>query len=74
MIGYSGVLGKENILFAELYGIRVGITTAWEKGFRKLWCETNSLEAWRLIHANNVSPYHIYGSVLADIKEVIDRD
>ena len=74
LLGYSGVIGDENILYAELYGIWVGLTTAWEKGFRKLWCETDSLEAWRLIHAVNVPSYHIYGLVLADIKEVIERD
>ena len=44
--GYYGFLGNEDILFMELTSIRVELSTNWNLGFNKIWCETDSMEAW----------------------------
>ena len=70
---YSRFLGNKDILFAELNSIRVGLEKAWELGFIQLWCETDSLEAWRLISMDNPPYFHVYEALLADAYALIRR-
>ena len=67
-------MGDKDILCSELTSIRVVVTIAWDLGFdKKVWCETDSLEVWRLVNCWNLPPFHVYGTILADIYELLQR-
>ena len=60
-----GFAGDIDVLQAELIGI-IGLWHAWELGYRKVVCESDSQEAVRLIQDLDLVKYHRYGAILAD--------
>ena len=64
--GFSGYLGANDILYAELMGIKTGLMVAWQLNYKDVILETDSLEACRLVTSIGHN-FHIYGALLADI-------
>ena len=51
IFGFHGSVGVANNLLLELMAICIGLHLAWEHGFCCVFCESNSLEAIRIIHS-----------------------
>ena len=74
MGGYSGHLGVNFALYVELQSIKHGLMQGWEKSYRKLWCESESLHALRLITTTQSLQFHLYAGVVEDIKALVGCD
>ncbi|XVF33779.1 hypothetical protein REPUB_Repub18cG0000300 [Reevesia pubescens] len=72
-LGFTNRLGIANILTAELWAIYQGLSLSWDKGYRKVELETDSMVAVQKIKANgnngdpNVNLIH-------SIKYLLQRD
>ena len=64
--GFSGYLGENDILYAELMGIKTGLMVAWQFNFRDVILGTNSVEACKFVNSTGHN-FHIYGVILVDI-------
>jgi ribonuclease HI len=71
-MGFSCYLGPQSNMFAELWAIRQGLLIAWDKGFRSLIVETDSLEAIHNIQSK--PPHSPFLALLSDIKELMQRE
>ena len=72
--GFCGFFGNRSILFIELMGIKMGLIQTWAMGISTLVCESDSLEAVKLVCSTEVPVYHQYATLIADIKSLISRD
>ena len=70
IVRFSGFHGLASILSAKLHGL----LQAYQRGFHRVWCKSDSTEALRLISLPSVPWFHPLGGVLADIREIISRD
>ena len=75
--GFGGVLRNANgewiAAFSGAAG-EEGHMRAWHLGYRWVWCETDSEEALRLVTGQVEARYHAFGSVIADVRELLKRD
>ena len=57
------------LLFAQLHAIKHGLYLAWDKGYWRVWCESDSLHAFRLIHATHDIKYKgdVYNAPVIDL-------
>ena len=73
LVGCSGHVYAEDITFVELLAIREGLLLAWKFGFRRVVCESDSLEAVSFIQIFVVSSYDL-DALLHDICDLLARD
>lgn len=66
LFGFSGHVGISNVLKAELLGIYNGLNLAWDLGYRRLICYTDSLIAKKLI-TEQFEAYHQYAAIIQDV-------
>jgi len=59
-------------MHAELVAIFNGLHLAWELGFKKVICETDSLMTHDLL-LTGYHPWHTYATILNRITTLIDR-
>ena len=57
-------------LYTELMGLKVGLEMAWELGFRRVSCESNSQVAISLAN-EPLNPFHLYVGTVAKIKQML---
>lgn len=69
IIGFSGFIGHTTNLHAELKGIQRGLQFLWEAGYRRVVCETDSMDAVHLIEGGN-NIFHLYCCIIQDIKRI----
>ncbi|KAJ1379445.1 Ribonuclease H domain [Sesbania bispinosa] len=74
IIGFSGNGGTGYILKAELLAIFHGLSLSWDRGYRKIICESDSLEAAKLIGSATMSSFHEHAILLANIIALLQRD
>ena len=67
LFGFYGSIGFAGNLLPELIAICQGLRLAWDRGFRCVLCESDSLEAIRLINSAN-SHHHHFQAVITEIK------
>ena len=72
ILGFHGTVGVVNNLCPELMAIRMGLCLAWDHGYRRVYCESDSLEAIRCV--NSKAQNHVYGAVILDIQQGLCRD
>ncbi|XP_057418881.1 uncharacterized protein LOC130713097 [Lotus japonicus] len=72
MGGFFGYRDDACILHLELLGIHQGLTLAWERGYRVVECQSDSLDAVNLILSVPPSR-HLYASLIWDIKDLLSR-
>ncbi|KAE8655964.1 hypothetical protein F3Y22_tig00117012pilonHSYRG00121 [Hibiscus syriacus] len=72
MFGFFTHLRTCSSVAAELYVIRIGLSVAWDHGFRAIECEVDARVALNLIEFGNIS-LHPFGSIIADIRSFRDR-
>ena len=58
IFGFYGSIGFAGNLLPELIAICQGLRLAWDRGFRCVLCESDSMEAIRLIHSSDVHFHH----------------
>ena len=71
--GFSAKIDIIDVLAAELHAMRFGLSLAWDLGHRNILCEIDSKEAVRLTTADAFPYFHIHGTVLADIRALLQR-
>lgn len=74
LAGFSGCEGKGDILQAELLAIYKGLNFAWSLNFRRVQCETDSLEAVNLLRDVGLHQFHVHADLLLKIEELLKRD
>ena len=72
IMGFHGFIGVANSLLPELMAIRMGLCLAWDHGYRRVLCESDSLEAIRCV--NSKAQNHVYGAVIMDIQQWLCRE
>ena len=72
--GFSRNLGDQSVLYAELQSIKHGLIMTWTKGWRSVWCESDSLHALQILSSTQQMCFHKYANVIEDIKELANRD
>lgn len=71
--GFFGFLEETCILRLELLAIFQGLSMAWERGYRVVDCQSDSMDAVNLVMS--VPPTrHLYVSLIWDIKDLLARD
>lgn len=66
----SGHIDILDVLKVEFLGIFNGLNLAWRRGFRYLICYTDSLNARNLM-TEQFEVYHIYASMIQDIRDLM---
>lgn len=70
--GFYGFLQDDHILHLELLAIFHGLSFAWDRGYRLVECQSDSLDAVNLVLSVPPST-HLYAAVVWDIKGLLDR-
>ncbi|KAK7276145.1 hypothetical protein RIF29_17278 [Crotalaria pallida] len=70
--GFSSCFRSQSVLFAELLDLKNGLELVWNQGFRDVSCETDSLEAYRLVALAALPSCHAFGAVVLDIQTLLD--
>ena len=73
IFGFYGSIGLAGNLLPELIATFQGLCLAWNHGFRRVLCESNSLEAIRLIHSPSPDLHH-FQAVIMEIKSWLSRE
>ena len=60
ILGFLAISNLTAIIVLELEAIKHGLEIAWTFGFRRLWCETDSLEAFNVIVSVTPSQVRYY--------------
>ncbi|KAJ1442818.1 Ribonuclease H-like superfamily [Sesbania bispinosa] len=71
--GFSDSCSSGNVLGAELLAIKFGRHHAWDRNHRKIYVETDSLEAVHLLTADITCYNSSISSVIMDIKAMMRR-
>ncbi|KAJ1424457.1 Ribonuclease H-like superfamily [Sesbania bispinosa] len=71
--GFSIKDGQGTVLQAELNVILKGLSLAWEKGWTKVICESDSVEAIHLIQLISPPTSTLYRAVIQDIHNLLAR-
>lgn len=69
--GYYGFCGYTTSLHAELFGIYNGLQIAWQQGFKKIICKSDSQLAIDLI-LGDVNSFHLYHPLILKIQNFIN--
>lgn len=73
LTGFSSNIGPASPLLAELKALHKGLQIAWEHGFRRIVCESDSLDAVNLVQ-NAIIPSHQHAGILFSIKDRLALD
>ncbi|KAJ6420916.1 hypothetical protein OIU84_028322 [Salix udensis] len=73
LVGFTIFAGVACNLLPELLAIAKGLKLAWDRGYRKINCHSNSKDALRLLSANQVG-FHKYRALIFEIRELLRRD
>ena len=71
--GLSGEVQCGEVVRVELLAMLHGLVLAQELGYRRVICETDSLEAFKLVTAASSPPRHSCYQILGDIKQLMKR-
>lgn len=71
---FSSFEGPGNACLAELIAVRNGLGFAWKEGYKKVMCETDSLDTVTTIQNESVQPWHVGTLILATIRELLRRE
>lgn len=74
MAGVSTHEGAGNALLAEILAIKNGLVFAWDKGFRKVYCESDSLDVVNLLHKPAKLSCHTYAVIIMQIFDLVKLD
>lgn len=74
LVGFSAFEGPGDVLLAELIAIKKGLNLAWDEGYRRIWCESDSFEAINIIEDTHRRKYHKYACVIEDILSLLRRN
>ena len=72
--GFSSTLGPFSVLATKLQGIKHGFLLAWNKGTRRIWCETDSQLVVHLISTGSRLRHHSHVFILEDIRALMARE
>ena len=61
-------------MHSELLAVKWGLQLAWDKGFHRVYCETDCLEAFLSISAHQVPLNHMEVELLQQIHELVMRN
>lgn len=73
VFGFSRNLGSSNVLWTELWAIFTMVTLAWDRGWRRIMVESDSLVAVNLIN-EGCAILHPYASLVNQIRVFLARD
>ncbi|KAM1599401.1 hypothetical protein ACFXTN_021985 [Malus domestica] len=71
--GFAANLGRETVMEAELWGVLMGLTIAWDEGCRDVILECDSWDAVISIQKPMLVSHPLYNLIL-DCKEAIERN
>lgn len=67
---FSGHLGRQENLFAELMDLRKGFSLVWNKGYQRLICYSDSLLPINLV-SFGINLHHVYVTLIQSIKDFV---
>ena len=67
IVGFYGFIGVVGSLLPKLLAVCHELRLAWDRDFRQVLCESDSLDVIRLIHLDAVD-YHHFQAVVMDIQ------
>lgn len=70
IMSFRGNAGNVQILVTELKAIHHGLMLAWQKGYKRVFCESDCLEAILLI-TKEIGEFHIHGAVIAKVRSML---
>lgn len=73
LLGFHRGLGMGTVLNAELWGIFLGLQTAWNQGYQKIWLESDSLTSVNLVK-NGCSMNHSCSNLVQSILDLCSRE
>ena len=73
LVGFWGFGGSDSVLCMELMAIFHGLSLAWDNGFRRVLCLSDSLLAVNLIQTPP-SSHHVFAVVVGNICGLLRRD
>jgi ribonuclease HI len=73
LVGFTVFAGIACNLLPELLAMAKGLKLAWDRGYRKIICHSDSKDALRLLFANQVGS-HKYRALIFEIRELLSRD
>ncbi|XP_061375835.1 uncharacterized protein LOC133317945, partial [Gastrolobium bilobum] len=73
IVGFCKNLGSGTVLHAELWACLVGLELAWDRGFRQVWLEGDSLSAQQLI-TNGCHHDYPAANLVNRIRNLMQRD
>ena len=71
--GFSCVTSNCDVLHNELYAILHGLSFAWEKGYKEVICESDSLQAIKIVEASIDMHRHPCRRLLLEIQQLLAR-
>lgn len=74
VIGFKSHAMNGNPFYAEALALCDGLRLAWERGFRKLICESDNLELVKTVQQGGSLITHAHGQILSDIRELLNRN
>lgn len=72
--GFSSYEGHGDAYMAELLGVVRGLQQAWQRGFRRMICETDCLSVIESLNSNRTLNLHSCGALLTEVKCLIMED
>lgn len=73
IVGLSAFEGSGDAFLAELIAVKKGLSLAWDEGHRRIWCESDSLDAIISLQHRDRRKYHKYTFVIEDILSLLKR-
>lgn len=70
ILRFQGCIGVAGILLVEIKAIEHGLRLAWSRCFKNVICESDSLEAVRLIN-EGMEELHLYGSTIMNVRQML---
>ena len=73
LVEFTAFAGVACNLLSELLAIAKELKLAWNRGYRKIICHSDSKDAIRLLSAN-LAGFHKYRAFILEIRELLSRD
>jgi hypothetical protein len=75
VVGFTGFAGFGCKLLPELMALKKhGLLLAWERGYRRILCDSDSMDAIWLVTAGIDYEFHKFGALIVDIRDLLKRD
>ena len=72
-MGFTSYGGFGSSLLPDLLAIKYGLLVAWDRGFRKVICNSDFTNVIRLIN-DDFNKYHLFGAVIFYIEELLKQN